>query len=478
MRLLRFPDRFSLFVALPMAVLAAYGTRELLEAVRNRSRWTTIAIVSLLTLTITFEYLEIPVPLNSSESSSIYARLADEPDGFGLLNLPIDPHKSKRYMFDQTVHRHPILQGHVSRKPEGTSTYLDNHPLLERLRQFNEMDPKLSDVSRQLTSLAADKVRYIILQEQEVDIDRTGRWRQYLLIDPCFEDERIAVFSTSPVAGEDFTLQEELAPGVGPVRIVTSTDCLNPGRVVEVDVGWGATSPPTRDLDVELSFVSDDGRVVHTRTYAVSSDWTTDKWPANALAWGYYPLRVDGSLPPASYQVELALIDAQTGERLRPAMIVSEVRISDSPCPVPVPPDAVSTHAIFGDELRLVWYRLLREGDHLTVTLHWRSEQRMERDYKFFVHVFDRETGVPVAQHDAMPRQWTYPTTFWGPGEHVEDEFQIDVASVPAGDYGVAVGVYDPQTMARLPVVDPDRPSALDDRLVLSGEVVSTGEGP
>jgi hypothetical protein len=349
---------------------------------------------------------------------------------------------------------------------------------LKGLRQFNEMDPELTDVSRQLTSLAADDVRYVILHKQEVDIERLGRWRRYLLVDPRFEDERIAVFSTSPMVGEDFTLQEELAPGIGPIRIVTSTDCLKPGRVMEVDVGWGATTPLTGDLDVELSLVSDDGRVVQTGLYAVSPDWATDKWPANAIAWGYYPLRVDGSLPPASYQVELALTDAQTGERSRPAMIISEVRISDSPCSVPVPPDAVGTHAIFGDELRLVWYRLRREGDHLKVTLHWRSEQRMERDYKFFVHVFDRETGVPVAQHDAMPRQWTYPTTFWGPGEHVEDEFQIDVASVPAGDYGVAVGIYDPQTMARLPVVDPDRPSPPGDRLVLSGEVVSVGEGP
>jgi len=477
-RLLRFPDRFSLFVALPMAVLAAYGARELLKAVRNRSRWITIAVVSLLSLTITFEYLEIPVPLNFPESSSIYARLADEPGGFGLLNLPIDPHTSKRYMLDQTVHQHPILQGHVSRSPEGASTYLDNHPLLRGLRQFNEMDPELTDVSRQLTSLAADDVRYVVLQKQEVDIDRLGRWRRYLLIDPRFEDEKIAVFSTSPVAGEDFTLKEELASGIGPIHVVTSTDCLNRGWVMEVDVGWGATAPPTRGLGVELSLLSDGGKVVQTATYALSPAWATNKWPVNAIAWGYYPLRVDDSLPPASYQVQLALVDAQTLERLRRAMIVGEVRISESLCPVRVSPDAVSMNAIFGDELRLVWYRLLREGDHLTVTLHWRSEQRMEADYKFFVHVFDRETGVPVAQHDAMPRQWTYPTTFWGPGEHVEDEFQIDLASVPAGDYGVAVGVYDPQTMARLPVVDPVRPSAPGDRLVLSGEAVRIGEGP
>jgi hypothetical protein len=127
----------------------------------------------------------------------------------------------------------------------------------------------------------------------------------------------------------------------------------------------------------------------------------------------------------------------------------------------------------------LLGYQLDHNGDRLSLTLDWRSEQRMETDYKIFVHVFDPATGVPVAQDDAMPHRWAYPTTFWGTGEVVEDVIPISLKGVPAGAYGIAVGVYDPATMERLPVVDgAGRPRA-DDRLVLAGETILVEEhGP
>jgi hypothetical protein len=96
----------------------------------------------------------------------------------------------------------------------------------------------------------------------------------------------------------------------------------------------------------------------------------------------------------------------------------------------------------------------------------------METDYKIFVHVFDPATRVPVAQDDAMPRRWAYPTTFWGSGEVVDDLIPISLRGVPAGTYGVAVGVYDPATMERLPVTGGAGQLQPDGRLVLPGETV------
>jgi hypothetical protein len=101
----------------------------------------------------------------------------------------------------------------------------------------------------------------------------------------------------------------------------------------------------------------------------------------------------------------------------------------------------------------------------------------METDYKIFVHVFDPATNIPVAQDDAMPHRWAYPTTFWGPGEVVDDLIPISLVGVQPGAYGIAVGVYDPATMERLPVADgTDQPSTLglqpDGRFVLPGQAV------
>jgi hypothetical protein len=474
-RLLRFPDRFSLFAALPMAVLAAYGTRHILGIGLCRGKWRNIAVFSLLTLIITFEYLVVPVPLKQPHFSPIFAALAREPETFGVLNLPIDAQVSKRYMLDQTIHQRAILQGHVSRIPEGAYAYLDSHPMLKTLRQFGEMDPALTDVSRQLAFLAEDDVRYLVMHKEEVEPSRLARWRRYLLTRPRFEDEQAAVFSTSPLARRDFTLTEELSTGIGPIQMVSRSECLSPGQVMEVSVGWGATIPPNRALDVELSLVSSDDTVAQAAVYALHPSWPTDEWPANTLAWGYYPLRLEASLPPATYQIRLALVDPETKERQGHSTVAGELTVSEPPCAVTAPPNAVCLNAVFGDALRLLGYRIRSKGNRLLVTLHWRSEQRMAIDYKVFVHVFNPETNIPVAQDDAMPQRWRYPTTLWGPGEQIEDEIPIDIRGVAPGRYGVAVGVYDPQTMERLPVVDGEGQACPDGRLILPEELVNTG---
>jgi hypothetical protein len=476
-RLLRFPARFNMFLALPVAVLAAHGATQALALACRRGRWTAVFLSCLLGTAILFEYWSAPIPLEQPQVSPFYVQLAAEPGDFAVLNLPIDPHKSKLYMFVQVTHHHPILQGHASRSPQGTYAYLDGHPWLRVLRQYSEMDPGLADVSRQLASLAADDVRYIILHKNQVGVDRMARWRRYLLIDPRFEDEEIIVYATNPLTGRDFTLAEELTPGIGIIRAITSTSCLNRGRVLEVDVGWGTTAAPGRDLNVELALVSSRNGIWQTEVFPVSPIWPTREWSANAVAWGYYTLRVRPSLPTGTYDVALALVDPKTGTIQGQPAVVGRVMVSPSPCAFDAPPGTVGVNALFGDDLRLLGYQLDHNGDRLSLTLDWRSERRMETDYKIFVHVFDPATGTPVAQDDAMPHRWAYPTTFWGPGEVVEDVIPISLQGVPAGTCGVAVGIYDPATMERLPVVDGAGRPQPDGRLVLPGEMIQV-EGP
>ena len=479
-RLIRFPDRFSLFLALPMAVLAGYGALHLVAEAGRKGRGLATAVTCLLTLGVAFEYLAVPAPLHHPRLSPYHHALADESGGFAVLNLPMDPQASKQYMFEQTVHRHPILQGHVSRLPQQAYAYMDTQPLLRSLRQSGEMDPALADVGRQLASLAAADVRDIVLHKEEARPDRLERWERYLLISPRFEDGVVAVFPTSPEVGRDFSLMQELAAGLGPVRVITSTGCVNPGGVLEVDVGWGARKAPGQDFDVELALVSSDGRVVQVRRYPVCTSsgdpWLTHAWSEGAVAWGYYPLYTDASLPPATYEVRLALVDAQSGLSQGNPLNVGDVTVSRSRCDLPTPSDAVRSNTVFGDALRLLGYALQRPDDRLIISLHWRSEQRMETDYKVFVHIFDLDTGVPVAQDDAMPLRWSYPTSFWGPGEYVRDDIPIDLHAVPPAYYGIAIGIYDPHTLERLPVVDVEGQVSPDGRLVLPGEIVAVGE--
>ena len=266
-------------------------------------------------------------------------------------------------------------------------------------------------------------------------------------------------------------LIDELVPGLGPVRVITSTACVSRGGALEVDVGWGTTAPQEQTFDVALTLGADEGGISERWTFPMSPDWPTREWPAHAIAWGYYPLSVPSGVPTGTYALSLALIDSTTGEAQGKTATVGTVEVVDQFCTFPTPSDVTETHALFDSKLRLLGYEVKREGDYLLVRLYWRSDQRMNVDYKVFVHVFDPETGRPVAQDDTRPHRGAYPTNLWGPGEVVEDPIPISLAEAPPGTYGLAVGVYDPATMERLPVVS-DRGLHADGRLELPGETV------
>jgi hypothetical protein len=227
--------------------------------------------------------------------------------------------------------------------------------------------------------------------------------------------------------------------------------------VLEIDVGWGAAEAPAHDYEVRVALVDDRGAVTHEESFPLSPDWPTSEWPKNAVAWGYYLVHTSPSLPAGDYEVTLALADRETGVSRTQPLPVGRLTVSEAPCLFTIPSQAeevVRADARFGDELRLLGYQLSRQEDLLTVDLYWRAERRMETAYKVFVHLLDTSTQVPVAQDDAMPRRWTYPTTLWSPGELVTDTILLLLQDVPSGTYGLALGVYDPETAERLPVID------------------------
>jgi hypothetical protein len=89
-------------------------------------------------------------------------------------------------------------------------------------------------------------------------------------------------------------------------------------------------------------------------------------------------------------------------------------------------------------------------GDVIHLALWWQALQPLAVDYKAFVHIADA-TGKPVAQWDGLPGQNTQRTSAWPPGATQIDHVVLALPAVlPAGDYTVLVGFYDPATGARL----------------------------
>jgi hypothetical protein len=108
----------------------------------------------------------------------------------------------------------------------------------------------------------------------------------------------------------------------------------------------------------------------------------------------------------------------------------------------------------YGDTIRLSGYRWRTAGADLQITLLWEALQEPHFDYKVFVHLLDAE-GEIVRQYDAMPCQWQCPTSQWQVGEMVIDQASIPLVALPAGEYHLAVGLYNVETGERLLVQEP-----------------------
>lgn len=101
-----------------------------------------------------------------------------------------------------------------------------------------------------------------------------------------------------------------------------------------------------------------------------------------------------------------------------------------------------------------VWDRQAQAGALLYVTLLWEGRDRVDQNYKVFVHLIDGD-GQLVAQQDSEPRNGLRPTTTWVPEESITDHVGLWLPlDLPPGQYQLLVGMYDAETLERLPVLD------------------------
>jgi hypothetical protein len=133
---------------------------------------------------------------------------------------------------------------------------------------------------------------------------------------------------------------------------------------------------------------------------------------------------------------------------------------------IPLPPTAVepaqAVEADFGETIDLTGHTLSPTSEGLRVTLFWVANDEPQADYTVFVHLVDAN-GQIAGQADAQPLKGHYPTSIWSLNERVVDEHTV---SAPPGQYHVYVGLYQWETLARLPVtVKAERLS--EDRLLL-----------
>ena len=194
---LRSPDRFNIVVSLPLAVLAAYGFAAMAQKLSStRGRVITTTVLSGLIL---FEYLSVPYPMMPlPEQSPFVTQLADETDPYAVLDLPMGRNPSKVYLYWQTLHHKPLIEGHVSRTPDRAYDFIENNLLLRALR--NSIKGTLTDEQRvtAMQQLADQHVRYLLVHIPMSNPDQIDQYRAIIAADPIYADELVQVYAVGP----------------------------------------------------------------------------------------------------------------------------------------------------------------------------------------------------------------------------------------------------------------------------------------
>jgi hypothetical protein len=127
----------------------------------------------------------------------------------------------------------------------------------------------------------------------------------------------------------------------------------------------------------------------------------------------------------------------------------------------PVEPTASGVQSVganLGDRVTLLGYAIPelqpKPGGDLRLILRWQAKDEIDRNYKVFVHLVD-SSGLPIAQRDSEPVGGSRPTMSWSAGEIITDRVGLLLPpGMVSGDYQLLVGMYDPETLERLPLLD------------------------
>ncbi|MGD1991562.1 MAG: glycosyltransferase family 39 protein [Anaerolineae bacterium] len=257
--------------------------------------------------------------------------------------------------------------------------------------------------------------------------------------------------------------------GVAPARTSVA-----PGEALAVRACWQAVAPMEEDYTVFVHLVGrDNTRVGERHTYPGLGRLPTSLWPVGQAFCDVYRLQVAaGAAAPELYDLVIGLYHADSGERLAARRadgspvglpVAAQIRVAPRAPSAPAPDHPLDYQV--GEQIELTGYQLsgpVRSDGPLTVTLTWRAEASPDRNYRVFVQLLD-ESGQIVAQHDGPPRHGRYPTTAWQAGDVVPDVHVLAVPTLPAEEgLRLITGLYDPDTMDRLPAVGPQGPAPND----------------
>jgi hypothetical protein len=233
------------------------------------------------------------------------------------------------------------------------------------------------------------------------------------------------------------------------------------GERVPVTLFWQALGSVEADLNVFVQALDAEGQVQAARDLPpVNGTFPTSQWQAGDLVRDPHTLDLPAEMPVGEYRLVAGFYDPATGTRLaapggQDAVELGTLRVEERERVLEEPIVGNPTDVPFGTRARLARVLVpqrLPSGGPLEVVLIWQATEAGGSPLKVFVHLYRDGEQIAVSDHVTGP-----PATAWVPGEWMLDPHRLDVPlNLPEGEYRLVVGLYDPETGARLPTPEGD----------------------
>ncbi|MCW5873406.1 MAG: hypothetical protein KIS88_02040 [Anaerolineales bacterium] len=161
------PILFHIGLLLPLGMLAAFGLDGWLGKLKQTPQ-VSAGLVVLLATVLFAEYWIGTFSLRPLEASPIYQQIANDENQFAVIDLPMGYGPSKYYLFLQTVHGKPMVEGMSSRMPPNAFDYINGNLLLALWHAEEHLDCtdfKMASMTEAIDALSADGFKYILVHE-------------------------------------------------------------------------------------------------------------------------------------------------------------------------------------------------------------------------------------------------------------------------------------------------------------------------
>jgi 4-amino-4-deoxy-L-arabinose transferase-like glycosyltransferase len=269
------------------------------------------------------------------------------------------------------------------------------------------------------------------------------------------------------------------SPQVAVVHVSANSQLVQPGDTAQVEIGWQALAPLSKDYSIFVHLVDVDGFVVaQYDSMPGGGRLPTSRWQPGALIVERYPVEIPATAyTPNRGRWVIGLYEQRTGQRLplsggsADSLVLqdpAEVRVETAQTSFAQPaPNPMQVN--FADNVTLIGYgfnrRSIGPGDEMVVTLYWQARGPISQDYTFFAHILDQGYSM----HGGHDRSPDLPTTQWfSRGEEIfstEHRFHVS-PDAPAGIYQFEVGLYLWPSLQRLQLLDVASAEGAD-RLIL-----------